>query len=377
VEKSSIMKSIYLAIAFWFFCSGLTSFGQTPGCTDPQATNFDSLANLNNGSCIYGAVGFLPSSPVNLPATLEEISGMVFWDGLFWGHNDSGNGPWIYAFDTLSGQVAKVVHLQGASNIDWEDMAQDEAHFYIGDFGNNANGNRTNLTIYKVPKALLVEAIDTIVIEKPQFDVIQYTYADQVSFNPTGANNTRFDCEAMFYHENTLHLITKNWVGDYAVHYTLPAVAGTHVAERQDSLFTGGFMITAADMGADDMVLLTAYNRTGSCAFFLIYGFGGINSLFDTGNKRRINLPSAFQIAQLEGVCFINGIRGAIGSERFRASVFDIPQNIRRFNTFQWVVDHYKRNSKTFAAEGMMRYNTELDAFEYFDGKQWVLLGGE
>jgi hypothetical protein len=181
----------------------------------------------------------------------------------------------------------------------------------------------------------------------------------------------------MFYHENTLHLITKNWVGDYAVHYTLPAVPGSHVAQRQDSLFTGGFLITAADMGAEDMVLLTAYNRTGSCAFFIIYGFQAVNSLFDTGNKRRINLPSALQIGQLEGVCFINGIRGAMGSERFRrASVFDIPQNIRRFTTLQWVIDHYKRNSKTFAEEGMMRYNTEWDGFEYFDGKQWVLLGG-
>ena len=33
----------------------------------------------------------------NLPSSLDEWSGMVYWDGLFWGHNDGGNGAYLYA----------------------------------------------------------------------------------------------------------------------------------------------------------------------------------------------------------------------------------------------------------------------------------------
>lgn len=371
------MKSlVYLIIGFSLFFE-LPAIGQPSGCTDPQAINYDSLATSNNGSCIYNPVSFSPAPTLNLPASLEELSGMVFWEGYFWGHNDSGNGPWFYAFDTLNGTIVKAVELSGATNIDWEDMAQDEEYIYIGDFGNNANGNRTNLTIYKFPKLLLTEQRDTIVLVEGQYELIKFSYPDQIDFTPTGGNNTKFDCEAMFFHQGKLHLITKNWVGDFSVHYTIPSASGTYMAERHDSLFTAGFMITAADIGAEDQILLTAYNRSGACSFFLIYGFDNALTLFETGNKRRINLPSAVQMGQLEAVCFINGIRGAIGSERFRFSVFDIPQNVKRFTTNQWTLDHYKRNSLQFAEAGMLRFNSETDTFEYFDGTTWISLSGE
>jgi hypothetical protein len=372
------MRLIILS-AFCFFLFDTTVLAQPGGCTDPQAVNFNPGAKLNDGTCQYNNQLFSPEPTITLPSTLHEISGMVYWNGLFWGHNDGDNGAWFYAFDTTNGSIKKVIGLTGASNNDWEDMAQDSQNIYIGDFGNNEDGNRKNLSIYAIPKDLLDIPGDTIRINNTQFKIIQYSYPDQVDFSPTGANNTRFDCESMFFHRGRLHLITKNWIGDFSVHYSLPTLAGNYTATRHDSLNTTGFLITGADIGAEDQIILTAYSRSGACAFFLIYGFGGGTDYFVTGNKRKINLPWSGQIGQLEAVCYINGIRGAIGSERFRVNQLniDVPQNTMRFTTNQWVLDHYKQNTKPLAEAGMMRYNADTGQFEFFDGLIWQLLSHE
>lgn len=372
------MKKTFLSIVICaILLPSQNIFGQIEGCTDPQASNFDSLSTRNNGSCLYVQTNYSPSGVVNLPASLIELSGMIYWNGLFWGHNDGGGGPWMYAFDTLSGTVRKTIGLSNATNIDWEDMAQDEENIYIGDFGNNSNGNRTNLCIYKISKSLLAGNADTLLLQPGQYERINFSYPDQEDFSPTGANRTRFDCETLLFHRGKLHLITKNWIGNYSVHYSLPIVPGTWVASRHDSLFTGGFLITGGDSGADDEIMLTAYNASGSCALFLVYGFDNGIHYFNSGNKRRINLPGAISIGQLEAICFINGIRGALASERFQVSFINVQQNMRRFTSGQWISDHYRRNSTMFAEPGMFRYNIDVHAFEYFNGVIWITIDGE
>ena len=313
---------------------------QKPGCTDNQAINYDSLSTINNGSCIYGRTFFSLPNTVDLPSALHELSGMVYWNGYFWGHNDSGNGPWLYAFDTTSGVVRKVIGLQGASNIDWEDITQDSTHFFIGDFGNNSNGDRTGYQIYKVPKWLMDGEKDTVMLDSAQYSIIQFTYADQTDYHPTGPNKTKFDCEAMFYDDGMLHLVTKNWIGDYAVHYTLPVARGIQIAARVDSIHTSGFLITAADKIYDDVIILTAYNPSGSCRLYLVYGFKNETEYFTWGNKRVIDIPAANITGQLEAICFLGNRYIAIGSERFRFSAFDVLQNFRKFSIRQWINDH-------------------------------------
>ncbi len=351
---------------------------QVQGCTDPQATNFNVNATVNNGTCLYDPQSYSPQLISNLPASLNEWSGMLYWDGFFWGHNDGGSGAYLYAVDTLTATIQKVIKFTGITNADWEDLAQDSLHFYIGDFGNNANGNRKNLRIYKFPKSYVKQAGDTILIGSDSIGVIQFQYSDQTNFANTGGNNTRFDCESMFFHRDSLHLFTKNWIGNYSVHYTLPAIPGNWLATRQDSLNTEGYLLTGADIGAEDQFILSAYNRTGSCQVYLIYGFDTSVHYFQTGNKRKILLPSSLQIGQLEAVCYINGIRGAMGSERFIPLPFIIvDQNMRRFTTQQWVTNHYQHNVLPVPNAGSMRYNSETDQFEYFDGKDWQVIGAQ
>lgn len=125
---------------------------QISGCTDPQATNYNPDATQNDGSCVYPPTSVPLSVVVNaLPQAVNETSGLIYWNGGLWTHNDSGNPPELYKLDTLSGQILQTIIISGVQNIDWEDIAQDETHIYIGDFGNNA-GNRTDLKVLKISK---------------------------------------------------------------------------------------------------------------------------------------------------------------------------------------------------------------------------------
>lgn len=70
---------------------------------------------------------------------LEEVSGMVRsrkHPGIFWVHNDSGNAPILYAIRD-DGRLVQSYRV-AAPNLDWEDLATDDAgNLYLGDIGNN------------------------------------------------------------------------------------------------------------------------------------------------------------------------------------------------------------------------------------------------
>jgi hypothetical protein len=92
-------------------------------------------------------------------ARLTESSGVAVsraHRGILWTHNDSGDGPYLYATD-LRGSDRGVLRVSGARAVDWEDMAlgacpegpEGEDCLYLGDIGDNLE-RRTNVTIYVV-----------------------------------------------------------------------------------------------------------------------------------------------------------------------------------------------------------------------------------
>lgn len=92
-----------------------------------------------------------------LPAVLVETSGLVLsgWgDGVLWTHNDSGDGPIVYAVDTAGSLVGRV-RVRGARAVDWEDMAkgpcEDGPCLYLGDIGDNFE-RREEVTVYRIPE---------------------------------------------------------------------------------------------------------------------------------------------------------------------------------------------------------------------------------
>ncbi len=277
------------------------------GCTDPQASNFSATATTNDGSCLYPATAFNLTQLTTLPNTIIETSGLAFFNNNLWTHNDGGNPDKIYRIDTLTGTILQEVIIATADNIDWEDMAEDETHIFVGDFGNNP-GNRMDLAIHRIQKSALTSNI-------VNSEVINFSYSDQSSF-PELPNNNNFDCEAFVIQNNTIHLFSKNWVNEKTKHYTLPNTPGTHIAQLQSEFDTQG-LISSAAIDDEGHVILTGYTPGGISFMWLLFDYEGMD-LF-SGNKRYISLGSAINTSQIEGACFKSTGYGYISSEKFSA----------------------------------------------------------
>ena len=90
---------------------------------------------------------------------LRESSGVAVsraHRGVLWTHNDSGDGPYIYATDT-SGADRGALRVPGANAVDWEDMtlgpcpASPASCLYLADTGDN-DERRVSVTVYAVPE---------------------------------------------------------------------------------------------------------------------------------------------------------------------------------------------------------------------------------
>ena len=119
------------------------------GCTDPLANNYNAAATINDGSCHYNSVSISPSTTFTLPPQLSETSGLLWWNNELWTNNDDTDTH-LHAIDTSNGSLLQDYDVKWAVNNDWEDLDADTTYLYIGDFGNNVAGNRTNLKIIRV-----------------------------------------------------------------------------------------------------------------------------------------------------------------------------------------------------------------------------------
>ncbi|MEP7214015.1 MAG: hypothetical protein ABI791_13120 [Acidobacteriota bacterium] len=87
---------------------------------------------------------------------IKESSGIAAsrcQNGVYWTHNDSGDGPFVFAFDAAGRDLGKW-RVVGARNTDWEDIAAskdagDKCFLYIGEIGNNKL-ERAEAGIYRV-----------------------------------------------------------------------------------------------------------------------------------------------------------------------------------------------------------------------------------
>ena len=297
--------------------------GQVQGCTDTAATNYNTAATVNDGSCLYKRLTVNPKNSLKQPEILLENSGVIFWDDLLWQHNDGGHEPMLFGIDATSNEIKRRIRIAGVSNVDWEDIAQDDTYIYVGDFGNNQHGSRTDLTIYRIDKSAISSTSGDTTISA---ESITFRYEDQpVSPQPMAGNKTDFDCEAMIVWQGNIFLFTKQWTSKQTVLYQLPATPGNHIAVRKASFDSEG-LITGADIRHDGRcIALCGYSMLGSRFLILLYDYP--NNLFFGGNKRRINLSGVFQT---ESVAFGPEGKLYLGSESFgitHARLESIPLN--------------------------------------------------
>ena len=230
----------------------------------------------------------------SMESGLEENSGMVYSNDLFWVINDGGNGNVLYGLDPGTGSIRKHFVIENAKNTDWEDIAQDENNIYIGDIGNNT-GKRQDLTIYKVSKAELEDSGDTLTA-----GIIQFYYEDQESFIPT-YRNTPFDCEAMISAGDSLYIYTKDWENNKTALYKIPKTEGEHVAVKISESDVN-CLITGADYDEErELLLLIGYYEYMPVIFL---SKGSYNLKDSQGTIRHVFSESLG--AQTEGIAVIN-----------------------------------------------------------------------
>lgn len=308
------------------FVSNLNA--QTFGCTDIKANNFNLNATINDGSCTYNSASISSLNSWLLPEILNETSGIIWWNNKLWTHNDDTDLN-IYSLDTSDINNYSKYPLSSCVNNDWEEISEDSTFIYMGDFGNNVNGNRTNLKILRVDKVSLLK-------NDPKVDTINFSYSTQTDFTPTGSNNTDFDCEAFVVSKDSIYLFTKEWVSKKSAIYALPKSPGTYFADFISSYNVEGLITGATYLEEKKTIALCGYSTLLQPFVVLLYDFHKHD--FFSGNKRKISLNLAF--TQVEGIATEDGINYFISNERFTKSIVTTPAKINRIDLSNYLGDY-------------------------------------
>jgi hypothetical protein len=188
---------------------------------------------------------------------IDESSGVVASrrnPGLFWTHNDSGDGPFVYAFDR-AGRSRGTWRVEGARARDWEDIAvgpgpeAGRPYIYAGDIGDNEE-RRESVVVYRFREPEIKDEDAASTRESPRATAP----AEAISIKyPDGAHNA----EALLVHPSTgdLYVVTKG--ADSARVYKLAApfdASGVNTPALVATLRGPGFfgaLVTGGDISPD------------------------------------------------------------------------------------------------------------------------------
>ncbi|MET7885671.1 WD40 repeat domain-containing protein [Streptomyces avermitilis] len=201
---------------------------------------------------------------------ITESSGLAasrLHPGVYWTHNDSDDGPYLYAVDSRTGKTVATVTLSGVgSPRDVEAISIGPGNeIYVGDIGDNLGGRWDHVWIYKLPEP---KVLKDQTIRATQYDV---KYAD-------GARNA----ESLMVHPKTgrVYIVDKKEDGGHL--YEGPAqlsATGTNVFEP----------LATVDLWATD----AAFSPDGKQLAVRGY-FGGIAYTWNGGKIKRqgqLNVP--------------------------------------------------------------------------------------
>lgn len=73
--------------------------------------------------------------------------------GVYWTHNDSGDGPYVFAVDSATGKTVAKITMRGIHARDVEAISiGPDGDIYVGDIGDNLNGAWSEVWIYRFPE---------------------------------------------------------------------------------------------------------------------------------------------------------------------------------------------------------------------------------
>lgn len=312
---------------------------------------------------------YAPNFIGQFEADLAETSALIYFDSCLWSINDGGNQAQIFQFHapifpiTKQKIKTKAIPLSPAINRDWEALAQSESQVFIGDFGNNS-GRRRDLCIYILDKSALRKSLP------PLVDSLRFRYSDQVDFAPPSQAHN-FDCEAFVYTRDTLHLFTKNWTNQRTRHYTLAIKPNQNNKQTEQVAvfrreFDTRFLVTDAALDSSQRhLLLVGYNHKNGTCEATLFSLDFPNQDFSNQNfpnqdfsnqdfstdflaapVRRIPLPHAIQLGQLEGATFTHSLRGYLSAEAFGRGKFKTAPQLFSFDFADFISQPKKKTKK-------------------------------
>ncbi|MFF8999372.1 WD40 repeat domain-containing protein [Streptomyces achromogenes] len=215
--------------------------------------------------------------------------------GVYWTHNDSDDGPYLYAVDSATGRTVARITLRGiGSPRDVEAISiGPDNQIYVGDIGDNFGGKWPYVWIYKLPEP---KRLTDQTVTATQY-VVKY------------ADGPR-DAESLLVHPRTgrVYIVDKNEEGGHL--YEGPATLSTSGA----NVF---HQVAPVDLWATD----AAFSPDGGQMAVRGY-FGGVYYDWNDGRiKRRGRLDVPFQ-GQGESVSYsADGTKLMYGSEGAESSV--------------------------------------------------------
>ncbi|MFE2550886.1 WD40 repeat domain-containing protein [Streptomyces sp. NPDC059355] len=177
-----------------------------------------AAAAESSASAAPGASGFTITDP-----RIKESSGLAasrIHPGVYWTHNDSDDGPYVYAVDSATGKTVARVTLTGIGtprDVEAISLGPD-GQLYVGDIGDNLNGTWDHVWIYRFPEP---KQLADVTVKAEQFTV---KYAD-------GARNA----EALMVHPVTGRVYIASKSEDKGGLYEGPqqlSASGTNVFRR-------------------------------------------------------------------------------------------------------------------------------------------------
>jgi hypothetical protein len=241
---------------------------------------------------------------------LTESSGVVTSRrraGVYWTHNDSGDGPRLYATDSLGTDLGSL-QVEPAGAVDWEDIAAGSCVvapgwcLYAGDIGDN-NRRRPFIVVYRLREPAPPEGPSDTLRTAPLLDSIVLRYPDHPH-----------DAEALAVtREGELLIITKDREPG-PILYRGPLDRARVVLERVAILPLStdplrGRLVTGADISPDGRILVL---RTYSTLHFFELGAAASPAMLTPPE----GLPIPVVESQGEAVAFDRPSRLVLTSER-------------------------------------------------------------
>ena len=300
-------------------------FAAAPGCTF-----FHSKSGAQSSKQQNTATGQYSSKDYREPKRIGTIQDDAITESsgiaashrnkdIFWTHNDSGDGAFLYAFDR-TGKKRGVWKVEAAKSVDWEDIAayKDKQtgvnYLFIGDIGNNSK-NRTELTIYRIiePETKSEDATST----KKNPRLTSRAEAIRVSYP-----NARHDAETLLVspENGDLYIVSKNFSGNADI-YKLAAPFDfdrlqnlEHIGQIGVPSATRGFL-TGGDISPDGKRLIL-------CDYFAAYEIvlPATAKNFDEIWKQSASAVNLGERAQGEAVCYRTDGRAVLATSEKKNS---------------------------------------------------------